>query len=226
MIRAITIQEKKISELNPASYNPREILRKGDKGYMKLKSSLESFGEVLPIVWNKQTGNIVGGHQRYFIYLDEGIKKLQVSVVDIPLDKEKALNITLNNEKVGSTWDPHKLAALIDELDEPDLNLTGFDEEDLDSLFGSLQDINDVQLDNDLEEELEREAPVSEEQHIEQLPPGEEPDYDPPEEFYFKLGKYEFMVEASIYQTWLQQLRENYGDDPEAIEEIKIRLQL
>jgi ParB-like chromosome segregation protein Spo0J len=225
MIRAINIQEVKLDKLNPAPYNPRKILRRGDKGYEKLKNSLQEFGEVLPIVYNKTTGNIVGGHQRYYIYLEEGIKKAQVSIVEIPLEKEKALNITLNNDKVGSEWDYDKLAALVNELDTPELSLTGFEDEDLDSLFSSLQDLNDMSLDSDLENELNKPIPESEEQEIQQLPPGEEPEYDPPEEFYFKLGKFEFMVDAAIYQTWLQQLKENY-DDLEAIEEIKIRLQL
>ncbi|MFY9379208.1 MAG: ParB N-terminal domain-containing protein, partial [Acutalibacteraceae bacterium] len=54
-----------ISQLNPAKYNPRKDLQPGDPEYEKLKRSMQEFGYVEPIVWNKRTGNIVGGHQRY-----------------------------------------------------------------------------------------------------------------------------------------------------------------
>ena len=54
-----------ISQLNPATYNPRKDLKPGDPEYNKLKRSIQEFGYVEPIVWNKRTGNIVGGHQRY-----------------------------------------------------------------------------------------------------------------------------------------------------------------
>lgn len=229
MIKAISIKKVKIDQLKPAEYNPRKILRVGDKGYDKLKNSLEAFGEVLPIVWNKQTGNIVGGHQRYYMYLDEGIKSLEVSVVDLPLEKEKALNITLNNEKVGGEWDNDKLALLVQELDVPDLELTGLDEEDLDSLLSGMEDLDHMEIDVDLEGMAggeENEDP--ELQDPEELPPGEEPDNDLPKgEVFFKIGKYEFMIDKDIYNSWLQELKSTHGEDLESvIDEIQIRLQL
>ncbi|MDD2300189.1 MAG: hypothetical protein PHU69_11195 [Fermentimonas sp.] len=33
---------------------------------------MTEFGYVEPIVWNEETGNIVGGHQRYKILLEAG----------------------------------------------------------------------------------------------------------------------------------------------------------
>lgn len=226
-----------ISDLNPADYNPRRILRRGDKGYDKLKASLMEFGEVLPIVWNEQTGNIVGGHQRYYMYLDEDIRSLEVSVVDLPLEKEKALNITLNNEKVGSEWDRDKLAILISELDTPDLQLTGFDEEDLDSLLEGIGDLDSMEMDtsdfNELggtsdPEEIDPEDDEEEDPDIEELPPGKEPSNELPKgEVFFKIGKYEFMVDRSYFDTWLRELKDNHGEDTESvIDEIKIRLYL
>ena len=50
------------------------------------------------------------------------------SVVDLPLEKEKALNIALN--KISGCWDEGKLAVLLDELirvPEFDFEVTGFD---------------------------------------------------------------------------------------------------
>jgi len=51
---------------------------------------------VEPIVWNKRTGNIVGGHQRLKVLLDMGMREVDCVVVDLDEAKEKALNLALN----------------------------------------------------------------------------------------------------------------------------------
>jgi len=53
-----------ITKINPAPYNQRLDLQPGDVEYEKIKRSITEFDLVEPLVWNKQTGNLVGGHQR------------------------------------------------------------------------------------------------------------------------------------------------------------------
>ncbi|HRW55105.1 MAG TPA: ParB N-terminal domain-containing protein, partial [Phycisphaerae bacterium] len=110
----MNIQDISITDINPAPYNPRVDLKPGDPDYEKLKRSLTEFGCVEPLVWNRQTGNLVGGHQRLKILIDQGADSAMVSVVDLPIEREKALNIALN--KISGDWDREKLAALLDEL--------------------------------------------------------------------------------------------------------------
>ena len=90
------IQKIPINKINPAPYNPRLDLQPEDPEYQKLKKSIEEFDMVTPLIWNKQTGNLVGGHQRLKILIGQEIKEIEVSVVDLPEAKEKALNIALN----------------------------------------------------------------------------------------------------------------------------------
>ena len=90
------IQTILINQINPAPYNPREDLKPGDPEYDKLKKSIDEFGYVEPLVWNKQTQTLVSGHQRFKILKEQGIKEVEVSVVNLSLDKEKALNLALN----------------------------------------------------------------------------------------------------------------------------------
>ena len=73
----------------------------------KSKESLETFGCVEPIVWNKRTGNIVGGHQRFKVAKDLGYTEDNVVVVDLEDTQEKSLNLALN--KVSGQWrnQPH-----------------------------------------------------------------------------------------------------------------------
>lgn len=47
-----------------APYNPRLDLKPGDPEYDKLAKVIGEFDLVEPLVWNKRTGNLVGGHQR------------------------------------------------------------------------------------------------------------------------------------------------------------------
>ena len=129
------IEKRKTSDLLPAEYNPRKDLRHGDAEYEKLKRSIEQFGYVEPVIWNKVTGRVVGGHQRLKVLLDMGITELECVVVEMDEEKEKALNIALN--KISGDWDKNKLALLIADLQvsDFDVTLTGFDPAEIDALF-------------------------------------------------------------------------------------------
>ena len=125
-----------IQEINPAPYNPRIDLKPGNPEYERLKRSVDEFGCVEPLVWNERSGNLVGGHQRFKVLVARGDQETDVSVVDLPPEKEKALNIALN--KISGDWDPRKLAQLLDELVQVpdfDIQLTGFDVPDVNALI-------------------------------------------------------------------------------------------
>jgi len=127
-----------ITELLPAPYNPRRPLKPGDDGWARLERSLTEFELVQPIVWNKLTGHVVSGHQRLEVLKHHGHTHVDAIVVDLELEREKALNVTLNNRTVGSDWDTGKLIDLVSELqDLPDFDatLTGFDDQQLKDLI-------------------------------------------------------------------------------------------
>ena len=150
------IEKKKVIDLVPADYNPRKDLKLGDKEYEKLKRSIDEFGYVDPLIWNKRTSRLVGGHQRLKVLKDMGIDEVDVVVVDMDEEKEKALNVALN--KISGDWDKDKLMLLITDLqgEDFDVSLTGFDPEELDDLFkDNLKD--DVKNDNfDVDKELKK----------------------------------------------------------------------
>lgn len=147
------IEKLKVEQLIPADYNPRKDLKPGDPEYDKLKRSIEQFGYVEPLIWNKATSRVVGGHQRLKVLIDLGITEVECVVVELPENKEKALNIALN--KISGEWDKDKLALLIADLQgsDFDVSLTGFDPAELDDLFkDSIKDgIHDDDFDVDAE---------------------------------------------------------------------------
>jgi hypothetical protein len=96
------IEIKKIADLMPASYNPRKATKKQEDN---LKKSLEKFGVVEPIVFNKQTGCIVGGHFRIRELKKLGYTEVECVIVDLPIEDEKELNIRLNANTGEWDWD-------------------------------------------------------------------------------------------------------------------------
>ena len=133
----MNIQRLPLSQLQPAPYNPRVQLAPGDPGWEKLRRSLDEFDLVQPVVWNRRTGHVVSGHQRLEVLRQSGREEVDCAIVDLSLEREKALNVTLNNSSVGGDWVPDQLIQLVKELDElPDFDatLTGFDERELKDL--------------------------------------------------------------------------------------------
>ena len=131
------IEKRDVSELKAATYNPRKDLKPGDAEYEKLKRSIQEFGYVEPVIWNKHTGVVVGGHQRLKVMKDLGFTEVDCVVVDLDESKEKALNIALN--KISGEWDTDLLTSLLKDLDGSgyDITLTGFDLAEAQELFGS-----------------------------------------------------------------------------------------
>jgi DNA modification methylase len=157
MNQGMIVQKIPVSEINPAKYNPRKDLKPGDPAYEKLKRSMTEFGYVEPIIWNEETGNIVGGHQRYKILLEEGHTEVECVVVKLPADKEKALNVALN--KVTGDWEVKALTELLNDLNEQDfdLTLTGFDAAEIEDLFSQVHDKDVTDDDFDVDAALEEE---------------------------------------------------------------------
>ena len=64
----------------------------------------------------------------------KGAAEVDCVMVDLPLEREKPLNVVLNNSAVGGDWDPDRLTPLLEELEALptlDATLTGFSEEEL-----------------------------------------------------------------------------------------------
>lgn len=155
MKQDMIIKKVPVTDINPAKYNPRKDLKPGDPVYEKLKRSMTEFGYVEPIIWNEETGNIVGGHQRYKILLEEGHSEVECVVVKLSSEREKALNVALN--KVTGDWEFEALADLIKGLEAQDfdITLTGFDAAEIEDLFSRVHDKDATDDDYDVNKALE-----------------------------------------------------------------------
>lgn len=150
----MNIKKMFINDLIPASYNPRKDLKPSDKEYQKIKTSIETFGYVEPIIVNYDF-TIVGGHQRLKVLKDLGFKEVDVVQIDVDKSQEKALNIALN--KISGEWDFEMLESLLQELrdEDFDISLTGFDLDEIQSILEGDEISEPKEDDFDVESELE-----------------------------------------------------------------------
>jgi DNA modification methylase len=116
-----------------APYNPRRI---EPAELESLRRSLRFFGLVEPVVANRRTQHVVGGHQRVKAAEAEGWTEVAVHWIDVDSATEKQLNLALN--RISGAWDDKKLEELLRDLDASgaDLGLTGFTEAEVGELLG------------------------------------------------------------------------------------------
>lgn len=144
----LKIQTVKISELNPATYNPRKW---SDEAIAGLRESIQRYSLVEPILANSAENRknvVIGGHFRIKVAKDLGITEVPVVYVNIPDEaKEKELNLRLNKNVGEFDFD------LLAEFDETLLADIGFSSEELDTIFSTdvLEEPDNFNLTKELE---------------------------------------------------------------------------
>jgi len=123
-----------LAELKPAPYNPRRMDHAAMAGLTK---SMERFGNVQPIVWNRRSGFVVGGHQRLKVLKRQGALQTAVVVVDIGETDEKALNVALNSPGIAGEF-TDRLEALLEQIRTDDAAL--FRDLQFDALLAQAKD--------------------------------------------------------------------------------------
>lgn len=130
-----------VDEVKPNPKNPRIDLRPGMPLYEKLKHSIEHYDYVDPIIWNKTTGMIVSGHQRFQVMKDlaeeRGEKFDTVDVMQVEMSEAEQDSFMVAVNKITGLWDTEKLSALFQELSEEDLSYTGYEDFEIEALLNN-----------------------------------------------------------------------------------------
>ena len=125
-MRTLKIVNRKITELKPAEYNPRQLT---DKEFKDLQTSFKNLGTLEPAVINQYKGReniIISGHQRLKVAASLEMDEYPCYEVSFPLKKEREANIRMNKNTGG--WD---LGMLESEFDIDDLKEWGFEDDEL-----------------------------------------------------------------------------------------------
>jgi len=130
------VEQVAIDDLRPDPANPRRI---SAAELEALTRSLREWGFVQPVLARREDRVVIGGHQRLVAARKLGLKTVPVIYVDLSVEQSRLLNVALN--KISGEWDEDLLARLLAELkpvEDIDLSLTGFSEDELDKLLRGL----------------------------------------------------------------------------------------
>lgn len=140
----MNIQKVPVSRILPHPKNPRITLTPKDPEYQQIKKSLKVHGYIQLLIWNSRSGYLISGNQRFSIMVAEGMKEIEVVVVDLDPRQEENLMIAMN--KISGRWDNEKLSAMLDEFSKiPDFDceLIGFTMPELSQLLDAYHDVKD-----------------------------------------------------------------------------------
>jgi len=141
-----------VSELIPYVRNARTH---SEAQVSQIAASIREFGFLSPILV-AEDNTILAGHGRLAAALKLGLKKVPcVKENHLTETQKRAYIIADNKLSLNAGWDNELLAVELSELEGADFNLDllGFDEAELSSIFDADKDVNDD--DFDVEKELE-----------------------------------------------------------------------
>ena len=141
-----------VSELIPYVRNARTH---SEAQVSQIAASIREFGFLSPILV-AEDNTILAGHGRLAAALKLGLKKVPcVKENHLTETQKRAYIIADNKLSLNAGWDSELLAVELSELEEADFNLDllGFDEAELSSIFDADKDVSDD--DFDVEKELE-----------------------------------------------------------------------
>ena len=203
-----------ITDLQGAEYNPRQISK---EEFQKLTHSLDEFGLIDPIIINLKNNKIIGGHQRYDVlmkkYIEDGLfEELNLirlgdigwvfTDTDLTVeseDHEKGMNLALN--KISGEWDLDKLKLIFQDLqlNDFDMDLTGFDE----------IEIQDLQLNFEENTSADETMEISDDEYI----PEDDLNVNVTKGDIYQLGRHRLMCGDSTNTEDVSQLMDNHIAD-------------
>lgn len=136
----LKIEHWPIGRLIPYARNPR----KNDHAVAQMAAVIAEFGFRIPIV-ARSSGEVVDGHLRLKGALHLGLDTVPVALADELTDGQiKAFRLLANRSATWAEWDEELLRLELDELKDLDfdLTLTGFTDEEIETLLGGDDESN------------------------------------------------------------------------------------
>jgi ParB-like chromosome segregation protein Spo0J len=193
-ITASGVEQVSLSKLKPYPNNPR----RGDLHV--LVESLTTHGQYKPIVVQLSTNLILAGNHTYKAAKQLGWKQIAVTYVDCDDAIAKRIMLADNRMTDLANYDENALLELLEAL--PDLQGTGFTQNDIDELDKIVQGMTKEDSDD-------------------------KPKESKPKAQMVIIGKYKFEVMQEVAEAWNEQLaHESDNSKPRAINIIKDRLKL
>ncbi len=141
----LEIEYRDLDSLLPYARNPR----KNDQAVERMAASIREFGFRIPILVDS-SGTIIDGHLRLKAARNLGLKSVPVIIADgLSKTQIKAFRLLANRSVAWAEWDEELLSLELKELEamDIDLELTGFDPKEIQSLLDFRAGASDPALD-------------------------------------------------------------------------------
>ena len=153
------IELQSVDELIPYNKNAR---MHSDAQVAQIAASMIEFGFTNPVLIDGEKG-IIAGHGRLMAAKKLGLKKVPVVILDHLSEMQKKAYIIADNKLAeNASWNEEILASELSDLKENDfdLDLIGFEDQELEKIFSSLYDKDEDQEKEEIPESSEN--PISE----------------------------------------------------------------
>lgn len=200
----ITVEYLKIQDIRAYDRNAR--MHSPDQ-VEQLVNSIQEFGFTNPILVDG-VNTLIAGHGRMAAAKEIGMKEVPAIRLDgLSENQIKALRIADNQLALNATWDLDLLTAELEELQQEDfdLDVIGFDDDFLNGLLDSDDDIQDGYGAGE----------------------GQAGDDQEAADVGIVIGPYRFNIARKVWDKWETKIRAEIGFDKSDIEkELKRRLKL
>lgn len=120
------------------TFDPANARKHNQRNLDSIKASLSKFGQRTPIVVQRKGLVVRAGNGRLKAAIELGWEKIAAVIVDDDNVDAVSFGIADNRTAELAEWDVDALRSLLDTLDEDDLQVTGFTEQELESLVGQI----------------------------------------------------------------------------------------
>ena len=131
-----------------------------------IKNSLKEFGQVKPILVQKSTNYIIAGNGTYQAAKALGWQEMDCNVLDLDDEKARALSIVDNRSGDLSQMDEKNLLDFLKDFDKQTLDLTGYDDKELDKMLSFQEGTLFEEQKKPKEKKKKKEQPISSDDQI------------------------------------------------------------
>lgn len=120
IIRRMELKEvsKKLESvpIGDIKINTKNWRRHSRKQRQLFQESVAEVGYITPIIWNRETGNLIDGELRYTEMKQSGAKTIEAIVVELPPEEEAKVLALLDQVSSGADIDPKAYAQLVQDI--------------------------------------------------------------------------------------------------------------
>jgi DNA modification methylase len=121
--------------------DPGNVNKHPERNLEAIRKSIETFGQVEPLVVQAGTGRVIGGNGRLEVFKRAGFTEVDIVEIELTDQKARALGVALNRTAALAEMDEDALAQLLKSLPTDLQVAAGFDASEIETLLQSIGEL-------------------------------------------------------------------------------------